>query len=695
MVQKKNRQSFAFSIISRTIFLFLLLAVTICPFSVPVQAAGQQQKPQNQEAFDAIFVLDTSYSMNHADPDKMAGEVVRMFMDISDASRTRIGFAAYNHQIVKSMPLTPISVASKRDEIKRQIEGLRRTGYTDLGLGLLTGSKLLMASANDEQTEGRKPFLILLSDGETDFGPYRQSRTKEDSAKDSDAAIKMAQKNGYPIYTIGLNHDGTVNPDELKRIAQSTGGAFYTTSSADDLPEIFNQIFAREMRSVLMPVAGVTASGKLQEVQVEIPSSSMSEANIILLSARPLKDAQLFYESKNIRLFKSNSYTLLKITAPKKGTATLKFKGSSGDLVKISLLGSYAMEAKARLTDGKAIKGKPAGIEALLIDASSNEPLQEKELYQGLSAELVVLDKTANTETAVEMKNEGTSFYTEHTFSASGEYEWYVKMEGDTFFRNTPATVQKIVNLAPVVQGKEQLQLTKEDGLTELDLNTLFLDENGDKLSFALQDAAGKAARAELAGDQLYISPLRTGGSELTITATDPEGAQVTAHLALKIKSKYTVLKWSIAGGLVLALIGVALYFWLRPKPAFAGKLEGYFLATASGSEVPVKSWPLTSFPGRTVNLGELFQSLDVNEPLPEARNIFFTAGKGGTLIVQNKSRCSLVRNRTPLANNKRETLEYNDKLYITFEDGITELELRYKAIKPSTNIYTRADTAS
>lgn len=127
MVQKKNRQSFAFFIISRTIFLFLLLAVTICPFSVPVQAAGQQQKPQNQEAFDAIFVLDTSYSMNHADPDKMAGEVVRMFMDISDASRTRIGFAAYNHQIVKSMPLTPISVASKRDEIKRQIEGLRRT----------------------------------------------------------------------------------------------------------------------------------------------------------------------------------------------------------------------------------------------------------------------------------------------------------------------------------------------------------------------------------------------------------------------------------------------------------------------------------------------------------------------------------------------------------------------------------------
>ncbi|GJM71775.1 hypothetical protein HMSSN036_39910 [Paenibacillus macerans] len=411
-----------------------------------------------------------------------------------------------------------------------------------------------------------------------------------------------------------MNHDGTVNPDELKRIAQSTGGAFYTTSSADDLPEIFNQIFAREMRSVLMPVAGVTASGKLQEVQVEIPNSSMSEANIILLSARPLKDAQLFYESKNIRLFKSNSYTLLKITAPKKGTATLKFKGSSGDLVKISLLGSYAMEAKARLTDGKAIKGKPAGIEALLIDAISNEPLQEKELYQGLSAELVVLDKAANTETAVEMKNEGTRFYAEHTFSASGEYEWYVKMEGDTCFRNTPATVQKIVNLAPVVQGKEQLQLTKEDGPTELDLNTLFLDENGGQAELCAagcgrQGGPGRTGRRSI--KHFAAADRRIGADDYRHRSGRRPGHGASgAENQIQIYGAEMVHRRR----LVLALIGVALYFWLRPKPAFAGKLEGYFLATASGSEVPVKSWPLTSFPGRTVNLGELFQSLDVNE---------------------------------------------------------------------------------
>lgn len=694
IMQTKRIQKFTINYLTRTKILILCLITTLTLSSLSLTALAANRQVESQEAFDAVFVLDTSYSMNHSDPEKMANEVVRMFMDISDASRTRIGFAAYNHKIVSSMPLTPISVASKKDEIKQKISDLRRTGYTDLGLGLLTGSKLLTAPAGSEgDNEKRKPFLILLSDGETDFGPYQQSRTKKDSSKDSDSAIEMAQKHSYPIYTIGLNHDGTLNPDELKRIAQSTGGAFYTTSSAEDLPDIFNQIFAKEMRSVLMPLAGVTASGQLQEVQVDIPNSSMSEGNLILLSTKPLKDAQLFYSSKNIRLFKSNSYTLLKITAPKQGKATLKFKGSPGDLIKISLLGSYSMEAVAEIANGEAIKGQPATIEVHLVDTGSNEILQEKELYDGVKAELVIVNKATNDEEIVAMDNDGQRLSAQHTFTATGEYEWFAKLEGEAFFRNTKIHTQHITNLPPTVQGAEQLHFMKEDGQQELDLNELFVDGNGDTLSYAMQEHSGKAIQSELTGDYLKISPHQTGDFRLVILATDTEGAQATAYLELSVTSKYTLLKWLIASGVALVVVGIVLFLWLRPKPTFAGKLEGYFLSTASGSDIPVKSWPLTAFPERTVNLGTLFSSLDVNEPLPEAVNIYFTAGKDGTLIVQNKSRCSLVRNRTPIPAGKQEILEYNDKLYITFQDGITELELRYKAIKPNTNIYTRADT--
>ncbi|WP_212977080.1 VWA domain-containing protein [Paenibacillus azoreducens] len=696
MIRKRSRQYFAKNIFLRTKLLIFIFALFASGFPSDIHAEGTSEQAYPPEAFDAMFVLDTSYSMNHADPNRMAGEVIRMFMDISDASRTRVGFVAYNHQIVAERSLTPISVAAKKNEIKQEISGLRRAGYTDLGLGLITGSKLLSTGQQANQKEGRKPFMILLSDGETDFGPFQQKRTKADSAKDVSSAIAQAKKLGYPIYTIGLNHDGTVNPSELKRIASQTGGAFYSTSSADDLPEIFNRIFAREMRSVLLPIAGVTATGNLQEVQVDIPNSSMDEANIILLSEHPLKEAQLFYSTENIRMFKSASYTLIKTSQPKKGTARLKFRGTAGDLVKINLLGSYAMEAEAALNGKEAIKGKPAGIEAFLIRTDGSGRLQEAEVYASLTAKLIVKDLAAKKENVIEMKNEGTRFYAEYVFPKSGKYEWRVALDGPILFRNTSAKLENIVNIPPSFHGKQQLRLIKEDGQNTVSLSDLFVDENGDPLTYRIQaeESSGAKFEAEIKGDKLLLSPLHTGQGVISVTAADPEGGEASAVLTVTVQSKYTVLKWSIAGVFALLLLGIGLFLWLRPKPALTGKLEGYFLATASGTDIPVKYWPLTSFAKHKVSLMELFQSLDVHEPLPEAERIVFTAGKKGRLFVKHATRCSLVRNRTPLAVNKKEALEYNDKLYITFEDGVTEIELRYKAIKPSTNIFIRTDSS-
>ncbi|WP_098748624.1 VWA domain-containing protein [Paenibacillus sp. EZ-K15] len=697
MKKKRQKQTPGTFLFTRTFILIFVFMFFTTNFhnSFPVSANSLQKN--HTDAFDAVFVLDTSYSMNHADPNKMANEVIHMFTDMSEASRTRIGFVAYNHQIVDSKPLTSISVAANKTELKQKIAGLRRSGYTDLGLGLNTGGNLISSKSSEGEGSGRKPFVILLSDGETDFGPAsRSQRTAADSAKDVDKAISKAQKDGYPIYTIGLNHDGTVNPEELERIANETGGASYMTSSADDLPEIFNRIFAAQMRSVLLPVAGVTATGQLQEVQVDIPNSSMGEANIILLSEHPLKETQLFYSSENIRMFKSGSYTLIKVSQPKKGTAKLKFRGTSGDLVKINLLGSYELEAKAAITSKAAIKGQPTGIEAYLIHPTTNEPLMEQEVYQSLQGQLVVTNLETNKEVIADMKNEGTRFYAEYIFSTSGKYKWQVKMDGPSFYRHSIVQDQNIVNIAPSVHGREQLEVIKEEGQVVLDMNDLFLDENGDDLTYTMHSGhnPNKILTPELKNGELLLSPLQTGQSQITVTAADSEGGSATAILTVNVKSKYTVLKWSIAGGIVLLAIAVGLFMWLRPKPGFAGKLEGYFLATASGSEVPVKSWPLTSFGGRKVSLLELFVSLDVHEPLPEAQQIVFTPGKDGKLIVKNTSRCSLVRNRTPLPKNKKEILEYNDKLYITFEDGITEIELRYKAIKPATNIFIRNDSS-
>jgi len=664
--------------------IMLILPLILPSFHSDRASAASAVKTQSYQGLDAMFVLDVSYSMNETDKDRIAEEVIHMFMDMSSGPKTRLGFVAYNDRITSSIPLTDISSSGARNALRGRIDGLKRSGYTDLGLGLRRGASLLAQSGDDQ----RKPFMILLSDGETDLRGST-NRTISDSSKDVDNVIEMAQKAGYPIYTVGLNGDGTVDPAELERIASETGGSSYITGSADDLPEIFNRIFADQIQSVLVSVAAVTATGAMQEVTVDIPNSSMADANIIMLSDHAVSEAQLYYQSSNVSFIRSDKYALMKIIRPVKGQFKLKFKGRSGDLVKINLLGNYNLSAAAAMATEKPAKGTKITFEAALHDQTAeSKPIEDLNVYKGLKAELVITPLKGNTE-RVPLKNTGKGFTGEYVFAQSGLYTWGVRIDGPDFYREITPVKVDITNQAPAATGKI-MDLSKDDGDALVDLNAYFEDANKDPLTYQLVEGDnGKFERASINGNILQLSSLRTGNSTIQITATDPEGASTTAEISLQVHSfreklmLYSGLAIVVAGGLF------ALYwFVLKPKPAFRGRLEGYFLATASGEDIPVTHWPLTSIDRRKVNLGELFDRMDIGIKVPESGRIWLEAGKKETLLVRHDTNCTVVRGRTPIQRKQTAALEYNDKLYITFEDGVTEIEIRYKAIKPSTNIY-------
>ena len=174
------------------------------------------------------------------------------------------------------------------------------------------------------------------------------------------------------------------------------------------------------------------------------------------------------------------------------------------------------------------------------------------------------------------------------------------------------------------------------------------------------------------------------------MTATDSEGASITTDISLQIHSlREKVLLYTGLGLLLAGGIFALYWFVMKPKPVFRGRLEGYFLATANGEDIPVTNWPLTSLERRkVVSLSELFDRMDIGVKVLEAGRIWLEAGKKETLLVRHDTNCTVVRGRTPVKRRHTEAMEYNEKMYITFEDGVTEIEIRYKAIKPSTNIY-------
>ena len=69
--------------------------------------------------------------MNETDKDRIAEEVIHMFMDMSSGPNTRLGFVAYNDKITSSEPLMDTSSSGARNNFLSRVRWLKRSGYTD------------------------------------------------------------------------------------------------------------------------------------------------------------------------------------------------------------------------------------------------------------------------------------------------------------------------------------------------------------------------------------------------------------------------------------------------------------------------------------------------------------------------------------------------------------------------------------
>jgi hypothetical protein len=119
-------------------------------------------------------------------------------------------------------------------------------------------------------------------------------------------------------------------------------------------------------------------------------------------------------------------------------------------------------------------------------------------------------------------------------------------------------------------------------------------------------------------------------------------------------------------------------------SPKFTdARFEGYFINTLSGNEIPILNWNASYIEDRhTISLGEMLHMLDVNEKLPEAHKIYFTAGNNNMVVFHHSTDCIVNITDEEVPRGKREVLNYDSNLFIIFEDHSTEIEIRYKRVK-------------
>jgi hypothetical protein len=331
------------------------------------------------------------------------------------------------------------------------------------------------------------------------------------------------------------------------------------------------------------------------------------------------------------------------------------------------------------------------------------------------------------------MENTGTGFMAVYENILPGAVEFHVEISGAVEFHagtsGTPGTNITSASFAPIIftntppeilPSAIPAEMRRQNAVLTFDLNDFFYDADGDVLNFEIFGVGGQRdGRIDPDGDILTINPnsdiltidltaniltidlSARANEDLLIHASDGRGGIAAHQISFSIVPwwMYYRLALLIITAIFFVLLSGYIFFFRRVKripvasnpallPATSyrfsdARFEGYFLNTKSGKEIPILNWNAAYIENKhTISLGEMFNILDVDERLPEAHKIFFEAGNNKTVIFHHATDCVVSVGNKDIAKGKKEVLNFDNKLYIVFEDHSTEIEIRYKRVR-------------
>jgi Ca-activated chloride channel homolog len=240
----------------RTVLLRFSHALFWCGFVLLILTAAGPTRTVRERIFltrgvDIMIVLDISPTMAARDvqPEnrlEAARAVVRRFVE--QRENDHVGLVAFSREAALRVPPT-----LNHDLV---IDSLDRLDLMDLGDGTAIGMALALASLHLQSADAEQRVVILLTDGVNNAGEISP-----------EAAAEMAGESGIRVYAIGVGtlgeaeiefrnpedgqmYRGTVregyDPDALRRIAELTGGRFFSAAGSGTLEAVFNAIGTAE-----------------------------------------------------------------------------------------------------------------------------------------------------------------------------------------------------------------------------------------------------------------------------------------------------------------------------------------------------------------------------------------------------------------------------------------------------------------
>ena len=447
------------------------IAATVMTAAVLGSTLAVNAAPSNDESLnlDVVFVLDASGSMLSSDPNRIATDAFNLFVDLCDSS-CGVGYDVYTQEIIESMQITDIKDDNTLKNIRNKISKIRYVdgGGTDIALGL-TEALHIFDKKNDSSA---KRAIILLSDGNSDLsgGP----RTDKEAQKEMKETLSTLSKKSIPVYSIGLNCDGTLNTNELKNISDTTSGKIYEASKSEQLTGIVSDIF-----SDMYGIQSEKYTLKDKKLDFKVTRSGLSHIDFVLEGkintgeldiefTDPAGNSLTPYNSDRVTVSKSNNYALIKLKQPEKGDWSISVKGADiGTTVK--RMDHFSIKVNQAVSKSATV-GASSPITATLTDDKGNL-LTDKELLESTTVVTTAVSENGHV-TRITLESDGTGkFIGEFTPKNKGAYTLTTEASSDNFKKQSDSTT---IYAAPVAQPQSSAEVSVNNDPPE-EFMSLFL----------------------------------------------------------------------------------------------------------------------------------------------------------------------------------------------------------------------------
>jgi len=361
------------------------------------------------DAYDVMMILDKSGSMNGTDPEYMAKDAAKMFVDSLNSTGglagSRTGVICFSKEAELLVTPTELNSQAQADYVKGIIDGIvydrSGTGGTDLGSAVKLAAETLEA-----QDSGRKKLILMFTDG------YPEA-VGEESQSNLEAGMDAAKQQECEIYIVGLNYrpDGEndsikkAGRDKIAEIAKTTqirqgiypdgngdGKVNYlVTDSIREVYDFYLNVYALLKGSIpigLSPYEIVDERGILRNVyEIPVTEKDVLEANIFMVSDQEIGEILIFdqegdrrsVDGESIVLNKGKKYAVLKLVNPASGTWIIQTPGELEYYVSYLINRGVELALVAR----KEGTGNDAVIAAKVM--YEGKEITDPQFYQGLT----------------------------------------------------------------------------------------------------------------------------------------------------------------------------------------------------------------------------------------------------------------------------------------------------------------------